>query len=118
MERKHEASATLSIIQEGLTPKTDRPRKVIIVGAGMAGLVAACELLRAGHHPLILEARQRIGGRVYTLREPFTDGLYAEGGAMRIPRSHALTMAYIKKWRLSVSPFTWRLSALNCRRLV
>jgi monoamine oxidase len=118
MERKHEASATLSIIQEELTPKTDRPRKVIIVGAGMAGLVAACELLRAGHHPLILEARQRIGGRVYTLREPFTDGLYAEGGAMRIPRSHALTMAYIKKWRLSVSPFTWRLSALNCRRHV
>jgi len=82
----------LSIIENGLQPKATKPQKVIVVGAGMAGLVAASELLRAGHDPIILEAQQRVGGRVQTLREPFTSGLYAEAGAMRVPQSHALTM--------------------------
>lgn len=50
----------------------------------MAGLVAGYELLRAGHDLLIPEARHRIGGRVYTVWEPFADGLYAEAGAMQL----------------------------------
>jgi len=76
------------------------------VGAGMAGLTAAYELLRAGHEPLILEAQHRVGGRVLTLREPFAPGLYADAGAMRIPRKHTLTLAYIDKFGLRVLPFT------------
>ena len=95
----------LSIIRDGL-PKTTRPRDIVIVGAGMAGLCAGYELLRAGHRPLILEAQQRVGGRVLTVREPFSDGLHAEAGAMRIPRSHALTMAYIEHFGLRTLPFT------------
>ena len=83
-----------------------RPKKVIIVGAGMAGLVAGYELKRAGHDPLILEAQHRVGGRVHTLRQPFTDGLYAEVGAMRIPRAHKLTLAYIAKFGLTTHDFT------------
>ena len=63
-------------------------KRVIIVGAGLAGLSAAYELLQAGHEPLILEAQHRVGGRIYTMREPFSRGLYGEAGAMRIPRSH------------------------------
>jgi monoamine oxidase len=43
---------------------------VIIIGAGMAGLAAARELGRAGLAVCILEARDRIGGRVYTVRDP------------------------------------------------
>ncbi|MCK5484293.1 MAG: FAD-dependent oxidoreductase [Gemmatimonadetes bacterium] len=58
------------------------PRKVIIVGAGLAGLAAAYELTEAGDDVTVLEARDRAGGRVHTLREPFADGLYAEAGAM------------------------------------
>jgi monoamine oxidase len=72
----------------------------------MAGLVAASELLRAGHDVVILEARERVGGRVHTLREPFTHGLFAEAGAMRIPRCHDLTMAYVEKFGLPTVPFT------------
>ena len=72
----------------------------------MAGLTAAYELQRAGHEPIVLEAQQRVGGRVCTLREPFSDGLYAEAGAMRIPKAHDLTMAYIEKFNVKVSPFT------------
>jgi monoamine oxidase len=100
-----QASDDLDLIRTGLAP-TPQSRRVIVVGAGMAGLVAAYELQRAGHDPLILEGRQRVGGRLYTLREPFTDGLYAELGGMRIPRSHGLTMAYIEKFGLRVTPFT------------
>ena len=72
----------------------------------MAGLVAASELKRAGHKVILLEAQQRVGGRVHTLREAFSDGLYAEVGAMRIPRSHKLTLAYIKKFGLKTGDFT------------
>ena len=95
----------LSVIRDGL-PHTQTPKKVIVIGAGMAGLTAAYELLRAGHDPIILEGQQRVGGRVYTLREPFSDGLYTEAGAMRIPRAHGLTMGYIEHFGLPVSPFT------------
>jgi len=43
---------------------------VVIIGAGMAGLAAACDLGRAGLSVSILEARDRIGGRVLTQRDP------------------------------------------------
>src|SRR5579864_2954284 len=47
-----------------------REPDVIIIGAGMAGLAAARELGRAGLAISILEARERIGGRVFTLHDP------------------------------------------------
>lgn len=98
----------LDVVHNGIKTKyRDRkPKKVVIVGAGIAGLVAGYELKRAGHTPIILEAQQRVGGRIYTLREPFTDGLYAEVGAMRIPRTHELTLAYIDKFGLRTNDFT------------
>jgi monoamine oxidase len=80
------SSEHLEILQRGLQPRADRPARVLVIGAGMAGLVAASELRRAGHDPLILEAQHRVGGRILTLREPFAPGLWAEAGAMRIPR--------------------------------
>lgn len=95
----------LSLIKNGLPPRKGVPKKVVVVGAGMAGLVAAYELLRAGQDPLILEAQQRVGGRIYTMRSPFSDGLYAEAGAMRIPRAHSLSMAYVEKFQLPTLPF-------------
>ncbi|MEP7359160.1 MAG: FAD-dependent oxidoreductase, partial [Anaerolineales bacterium] len=95
----------LSVIHNGL-PRTTRPQNVLIIGAGMAGLAAADALLRAGHNPLILEAQNHVGGRVRTLREPFSDGLHAEAGAMRIPRSHVLTMGYLERFGLRTLPFT------------
>ena len=86
--------------------KNGKPGKqVLVVGAGLAGLSAAYELLQAGHEPLILEAQHRVGGRIYTMRQPFAQGLYGEAGAMRIPRAHALSMAYIEKFALPTSDF-------------
>ncbi|HZI46847.1 MAG TPA: FAD-dependent oxidoreductase [Pyrinomonadaceae bacterium] len=80
-------------------------RKVLILGAGMAGLVAAYELTKLGHDVTILEARTRPGGRVHTLREPFSDGLFAEEGAARIPENHDLTHKYVKEFALPLEPF-------------
>jgi monoamine oxidase len=80
-------------------------KKVLVLGAGMAGLVAAYELTKLGHDVTVLEARTRPGGRVHTLREPFSDGLYAEAGAARIPDDHDLTHKYVKEFALPLEPF-------------
>jgi monoamine oxidase len=106
----------LSVIRSGIRKQFGdaRPKRVVIVGAGVAGLVAGYELLQAGHEPLILEAQQRVGGRVLTLREPFAPGLYAEAGAMRIPRAHHLTVAYVEKFGLPTRDFVMGNSQAYC----
>jgi monoamine oxidase len=95
---------TLAVPDEGLDRRSQPPKRVVIIGAGMAGLVAAHELKRQGHEVVILEAQNRVGGRVYTCRD-FAPGLYAEFGAMRIPRSHDLTLEYCEKFGLQMVPF-------------
>lgn len=45
-------------------PRPQRPLKVAIVGGGLAGLSAAKYLSDAGHHPLVLEGRDVLGGKV------------------------------------------------------
>ncbi len=98
--------SAMDLAQNGL-PTIEGPRKkVLILGAGIAGLVAAHELVKQGHEPHLLEARNRPGGRVYTLRAPFAEGLHAEAGAMRIPSTHHLTLHYLKHFGLDVFPFT------------
>ncbi|WJE55180.1 flavin monoamine oxidase family protein [Bacillus cereus] len=94
----------LRIIKDGL-PKSKNPQNIIIVGAGLAGLVSASILKAAGHRVTILEANSRIGGRVLTLRTPFSKGLYFNAGPMRIPNVHTLTLAYINKFHLPMNEF-------------
>ena len=68
---------------EGLGQGAEGPRKrVVVVGAGLAGLVAAFELDRQGHEMVVPEARHRVGGRIHTLPD-FALGLYAEAGGPR-----------------------------------
>ena len=55
--------------------------KVAVIGAGLSGLVAATEIQAAGHEVTVLEARDRVGGRVWTLREGFAEGQFADIGA-------------------------------------
>ncbi|MCI0625223.1 MAG: FAD-dependent oxidoreductase [Acidobacteria bacterium] len=79
-------------------------KKVIIIGAGLAGLSAAYELTQAGHDVCVLEARTRPGGRVLTLRDAFAEGLYAEAGATRIPNHHHFTLRYAELFGLPLDP--------------
>lgn len=77
-------------------------KKIIVVGAGLAGLSAAYELMQAGHDVTVLEAQLRPGGRVCTFRAPFSDGMYAEVGAMHVPDTHDLTLHYTQLFNLSL----------------
>jgi monoamine oxidase len=54
---------------------------VLVVGAGLAGLSAARDLTALGATVTVVEARDRVGGRAWTIREGFKDGQHAEGGA-------------------------------------
>lgn len=87
-------------------PDSRRPLKVIVVGAGLAGLAAAHELLAMGHSVTVLEADKRPGGRVHTLREPWADGLYAEAGGIDFSTSYRHMVRYIKHFDLKTAPYT------------
>lgn len=94
------------LIDKGL-PKARTPKKVLIVGAGISGLVAATLLKQAGHQVTVIEANgNRIGGRIKTFKTGFADPLqYAEAGAMRIPDFHPMTLALIDKLGITRRPF-------------
>jgi monoamine oxidase len=61
---------------------------VLIVGAGLAGLVAARDLAAMGATVSVVDARDRVGGRVWTHRESFVGGQHAEAGADLIDEEH------------------------------
>ena len=81
-------------------PPARKSQKVIVVGAGIAGLIAAYELMQSGHEVKVFEARTRPGGRIHTLRDPFADGLHAEAGATEFGDSYSLLQGYIKQFDL------------------
>src|ERR1700732_1427834 len=75
----------------------------LIVGAGAAGLMTARELARARKRVTILEARDRCGGRIYTLpAEEF--GYKAEGGPEFVHGAAPVTRALMREARLSLLP--------------
>ncbi len=64
---------------------------VVVVGVGLAGLSAATELVAAGAAVVVLEARDRVGGRVFSHR--FADGQWCERGAEFIDSTHTEVLA-------------------------
>lgn len=77
---------------------------VVVVGAGLAGLAAAETLVRAGVEALVLEADERVGGRVLTIRAPFDDGLYAEAGGEFVDGGHELLHEFLRRYNLPILP--------------
>ena len=78
-----------------------KDRTVTVIGAGLAGLSAAYDLQRAGWKVTVLEARDRVGGRVYSLRS-FSHGLVAEGGGEFIDESHTRMLAFARQFHLKL----------------
>jgi len=101
----------------GLTGRVSGVR-VVILGAGLAGMTVAYELGKAGYDCRVLEARARPGGRAFTVRRgtvseedgpgqtaAFDEGLYFNAGPMRISHHHELTLDYCRELGVAVETF-------------
>ena len=91
---------SVAIAKSGLSDD----QRIIVIGAGLAGLSCAYELQQSGYNVLLLEARSRPGGRVRTYRDPFADGLYAEMGAEYVDSSDKYVRRYAKDFDLPILP--------------
>jgi len=93
--------------------------KVVVLGAGLAGMTAAYELTKAGYQVQIIEARAFAGGRCQTARKgfqhtdlignsqtcEFDEGLYINHGPWRIPYHHRSTLHYTKLFGVQLESF-------------
>jgi len=92
---------------------------VLILGGGLAGLVSALELRKAGYRVQVLEYREKAGGRNWSLRGGdvytelggatqavnFDEGLYINPGPWRIPYHHHAVLDYCKRLGVRLEPF-------------
>jgi monoamine oxidase len=99
------AGAGLLLSSRGYAQAPSGRGRVIVVGAGFSGLAAAYELASAGLDVQVVEARNRIGGRVVSFRD-FVPGKVVEGGAELIGSNHVLWQAYAKRFGLTMNPMT------------
>src|SRR5687768_4269512 len=101
---RREFLKTLSIAATGLALApavfTQRRKKTcVVIGAGLAGLAAAYKLKMAGWDVTVLEARDRIGGRVFTHKFAGTD-LICELGAEWVGESHERIKALCSDFKI------------------
>ena len=103
--RRRLLQATLSasaglLLSNGCSRPLPRPdKRIIVVGAGFAGLAAAYELTAAGYDVDVVEARNRVGGRVLTMTD-LVPGKRIEGGGEFIGSNHPTWIAYADKFDL------------------
>ena len=89
--------------------QTRRARKVIVGGAGIAGLSCAYELMKRGHDVTVLEASGRTGGHVRTVREGLADGLYVDAGAEHFTQpGYDRYWQYVREFNLTALPYPRR----------
>lgn len=112
MERRQFLKATLAASAGLLLSTTpglarlgrDSKKRIVVIGAGFSGLACAHELHAAGYDVTVLEARNRIGGRVLSFnaanKNEYIKGRNIEGGAELIGSNHPAWVNYAEKFKL------------------
>ena len=89
-----------------VTFTTNSSKKIIVAGAGISGLCCAYELMKTGHEVVVLEASGRHGGHVFTGKDGFSDGLYADYGADHITKpGYETFFEYSNEFNLTILPY-------------
>ena len=99
LQRSFAAGAALLISERFNAPLGAAAGRVVVVGAGFSGLAAAYELSKAGYEVTVVEARNRVGGRVISFSD-LVPGKIVEGGAELIGSNHPAWQAYAKQFKL------------------
>jgi monoamine oxidase len=108
---------TPGMLQANSSPAPQRVRsstapqnkKIIVAGAGIAGLCTGYELMRRGYEVVVLEASGRHGGHIFTVHDGLSDGLYADFGAEHITKpGYERYWEYTKELNLTVLPYPRR----------
>lgn len=115
-----------------IAPERGRGERVVILGAGIAGLTAAYELNRAGYEVVILEAKERAGGRSYTVRTGYTieentgtkqvckfddhPDFYLNAGPGRLPYHHTAILHYCTLFGVPLEVYTMMTRANDFQR--
>jgi monoamine oxidase len=93
------AAGVLISARGGFARQRPSGPRVVVIGAGFAGLSAAYELSHAGADVTIIEARNRVGGRVVSFPD-LVPGAAMEGGAELIGTNHAIWLDYAKRFKV------------------
>ena len=96
--REFLALSSIALLQSSIFAQT-KPR-VIVAGAGLSGLSAAFELSQRGYEVTVIEGRDRIGGRVFTLKQPFVDRQFVELGGELMGDGYKRMLGYAQKFNV------------------
>ncbi len=94
------ATSAAAVLSPNVFGQARRAKTCVIIGSGLAGLSAAFKLKNAGWNVTILEARKRIGGRVFSHTMPESGGLVCELGAEWVGESHERIQALCKDFNI------------------
>lgn len=78
--------------------------RVVVIGAGLAGLSAAERFATSGVDVVVVEGDDRIGGRARTVRDRFRDGQYAESGAEWVDTTHERMHRLLERFGVATDP--------------
>ena len=99
LQRSLAAGTALLISERFSAPLAAAAGRVVVIGAGFSGLAAAYELSRAGYEVTVVEARNRVGGRVISFSD-LVPGKNVEGGGELIGSNHPAWNTYAKQFKL------------------
>jgi monoamine oxidase len=94
------AAGVLISARGGFAGQPASGKRVVVIGGGFAGMAAAYELSHAGADVTVLEARNRVGGRVVSFTDWWTNRVAMEGGAELIGTNHPIWLDYAQRFKL------------------